>query len=72
MRHRRQRASIPYLGPAYDDQLIEPLLNERGLRATRRDDVPAFVAGLLADNRLVGWFEGRMEAGPARSAAARS
>lgn len=54
----------PYLGTAYSDAEIEKLLRECKLRAERVDDVAGVTARLLADGRIVGWFQGRMEIGP--------
>jgi carbamoyltransferase len=53
-----------YWGPEYSDDEIGQLLVERHLTATREDDIAGRVAGLLADNRIVGWLQGRMESGP--------
>lgn len=60
-----------YYGPAYDDAAIEQALIAAGLTYRRCDDLPAEVAGLLAQSKVVGWFQGRMEAG-ARALGARS
>lgn len=61
----------PYLGPAYDDAQIEALLRWAKLPYRRCEDLAAETARLLADNRIVGWFQGRMEFGP-RALGARS
>jgi carbamoyltransferase len=62
-----------YLGPAFDDDAIEAAL--RGLGAVyerlTRDELLERTARLLAEERVVGWFEGRMEFGP-RALGARS
>lgn len=63
-----------YLGPAWDDDEIEPLLRWAQLDYERLDDDAALVAraaALLADDRILGWFQGRMEWGP-RALGARS
>jgi carbamoyltransferase len=60
-----------FLGPAYAEQEIEELLREAGLPYRRVDDIAAATASLLAQNKVVGWFQGRMEFGP-RSLGARS
>jgi carbamoyltransferase len=53
-----------YLGPEYSDEEIARILDARGLTYRRVDD-PAVEAGrLLADNKIVAWFQGRMESGP--------
>ena len=59
-----QKASL--IGPAFPDEEIERYLEERGApyRKLSDDEVPVEVARLLADERVVGWFQGRMEFGP--------
>ncbi len=59
-----QRGSL--LGPAYDDAAVAAFLAARSLPHARLDDEPLLdaVAGLLAEGRVVGWFQGRMEFGP--------
>lgn len=54
----------PYLGTSYDDEHIGKLLAECKLAATRHDDIAAEAARLVADGKIVGWFQGRMEIGP--------
>ena len=55
-----------YLGPAFSDNEIEAFLKETGAVYERldRDDLLSRVSGLLADEKVVGWFNGRMEFGP--------
>jgi len=55
-----------YLGPSFDDAAIRAALDERGARYRRleRDELLEAVAGHLADENVVGWFNGRMEFGP--------
>lgn len=60
-----------YLGPAFDECEIAALLDRAGLAYERLDDVPGRTAQLLADDKIVGWFQGRMEFGP-RALGARS
>jgi carbamoyltransferase len=60
-----------YLGPGFEDEDIEALLRWAKLPYRRPDDLAAETAHLLADNRIVGWFQGRMEFGP-RALGARS
>lgn len=66
-------AFSPYLGPEYSDTEIEKALTSSGLsyRRVSDDELLTDVAGRLADDRIVGWFQGRMEAGP-RALGARS
>jgi len=55
-----------YLGPAYGREQVRETLD--GYNAVYRElDEPALlddVAGLMADGKVVGWFQGRMEFGP--------
>ena len=62
-----------YLGPSYSAVEIEDYLRSVGAVFKRLDrgDLHQRVAGLLAEERIVGWFNGRMEFGP-RALGARS
>jgi carbamoyltransferase len=55
-----------YLGPSFSDEEIEAALDRAGAQYTRmdRDALLREVAAALADERIVGWFNGRMEFGP--------
>lgn len=53
-----------YLGPGYCDAEIEKVLRTYKLRATRLDDVASTTAEMLANGKIIGWFQGRMEFGP--------
>jgi carbamoyltransferase len=60
-----QRASL--LGPAFDDDAIAAFVRERGIVAQHYDDPEVLVdtvAGLMAAENVIGWFQGRMEFGP--------
>lgn len=65
------RMEHAFLGPAYDDNAIEAALRFAGVRYRRLQDVAEETAALLAKDRVVGWFQGRMEFGP-RALGARS
>jgi carbamoyltransferase len=60
-----------FLGPAHDEQEIEAFLRQAKLSFRRAEDLPSEVAELLAQNKVIGWFQGRMEFGP-RALGARS
>ncbi len=60
-----------YLGPAFADDEVERFLVWTGVPYRRVDDVAAETAKILADDRVIGWFQGRMEFGP-RALGARS
>ena len=55
-----------YLGPSFTDDEIEAFLKSvgAGYQRMERDDLLREVASLLADEKIVGWFDGRMEFGP--------
>jgi carbamoyltransferase len=62
-----------YLGPAYSEAEIESYLQSVGTTYTRleRGELLQEVARLLSEEKVVGWFNGRMEFGP-RALGARS
>ena len=66
-----QKAS--YLGPEYPDEEIENFLKDESIpyKKYSREELPKAVADLLAQEKVVGWFQGRMEFGP-RALGARS
>jgi carbamoyltransferase len=51
-------------GPAYGDDAVREVLEARRLGYRRTTDPAGEAARLLADGKIVGWFQGRMEAGP--------
>jgi carbamoyltransferase len=53
-----------YLGPAYSDAEIEAALRHAHARYARPGNLVEMIAGQLALDRIVGWFQGRMEFGP--------
>ncbi len=53
-----------YLGPEFSDEEIEKALRTYKLRAAKLDDIAATTAELLANGKIIGWFQGRMEFGP--------
>jgi carbamoyltransferase len=55
-----------YLGPAFGEAEIVEFLNKFSIDYTRMNDSDKFstVAQLLAEENVVGWFQGRMEFGP--------
>jgi carbamoyltransferase len=59
-----QRAS--YLGPGFSSDEIQDYLESNGIpyRRLPGDEVPKTIAELLDSEKVVGWFNGRMEFGP--------
>lgn len=53
-----------YLGPEYTNQEIENVLKLRNLTYSKIDNPSEFAARELADDKIVAWFQGRMESGP--------
>ncbi len=55
-----------YLGPEYTTEEIQAFLEAQGAHYTclPKSDLIEHVAELLADGKIVGWFDGRMEFGP--------
>jgi carbamoyltransferase len=64
-------ARTPFIGPAYDDTAIERQLAAAKIAADRPSDIAAVAADLLADGKILGWFQNRMEFGQ-RALGARS
>lgn len=60
-----------YFGPEYGNAEIEQALKLRRIEYRRLEDATAFAAKLLAQDKIVAWFQGRMESGP-RALGARS
>ncbi len=62
-----------YLGPSYEQNYIEKELESSGAKfiVTSEDEMIEQTAKALADGKVVGWFQGKMEFGP-RSLGCRS
>jgi len=68
----QQQGSL--LGPRYSDAELQDFLDEQGIvyhRLTDEGQLCRQVAGYLSEQKVVGWFQGRMEYGP-RSLGGRS
>jgi len=53
-----------YWGPEYTDQEIEKFLNWAKVPYKKMQDVAEETAQILCENKIIGWFQGRMEFGP--------
>ncbi len=55
-----------YLGPKFDNGYIADYLKRNNIPYTEFSDeeIPEKIADLIADEKVVGWFQGRMEFGP--------
>ncbi len=69
--HDLQKSSL--LGPAYSDDYVEKFLTDSDIPYRRFDGktIVKEVADLIAQNKVIGWFQGRIEFGP-RALGARS
>ena len=67
------RQAGSYLGPEYSDAEIREFLENRKIpyRQYPENELITLTAALLAEEKVVGWFQGRMEFGP-RALGARS
>ncbi|MGS1033187.1 carbamoyltransferase family protein [Burkholderia glumae] len=70
-RERRWTMEHAYLGPQYGEDEIERFLRWSKLPYRRLADVAGDTAALLADGKVIGWYQGRTEFGP-RALGARS
>ncbi|MBH98504.1 MAG: hypothetical protein CMM56_08640 [Rhodospirillaceae bacterium] len=63
---KRDEMSGTYLGPEFSDDEIESSLNECGAKYLKlsQDELIEKVAAALADEKAIGWMQGRMEFGP--------
>ena len=53
-----------YWGPEYSNDEIETTLKQAKITYRRAEDVSREAANLIADDKIVGWFQGCMEVGP--------
>lgn len=53
-----------YWGPSYSNKEIREVLDQRNLTYKTSNNVASDTAKLLAQNKIIGWFQGRMESGP--------
>jgi carbamoyltransferase len=54
----------PYWGPSFTDDEIEKFLKWTKVPYRKMSNVAQETASLLADNKIIGWYQGRMEFGP--------
>ena len=55
-----------YLGPEFNDDEIKQMLDVKQIKYKKLADeeIPGTVAKLINDEKVIGWFQGRMEFGP--------
>lgn len=61
---RRCEMEHAFLGPAYSQEEIEQFLRWSNLPYRRLSNIAVETAELLAQEKIIGWFQGRMEFGP--------
>ena len=59
-----QKIDHIYWGPCYSNDEIESILRERNLHYRKSDNISKEAAKALAEQKIIGWFQGRMESGP--------
>jgi carbamoyltransferase len=65
LRQPRPRGSYIFLGPRYDDADLKAALDDAGLEYRYEPTrIARTTARAIAEGRIVGWFQGRMECGP--------
>ncbi len=67
----RYRMEHAFLGPEYSEEEIEEFLRWSKVPFRRMQNVAEETADLLAQDKIIGWFQGRLEFGP-RALGARS
>ena len=63
-KERQEPMTHAYLGPEFNDEEILQALRSKGLNHNKPTDVEKYAASKLVDGKIVGWFQGRAEAGP--------
>lgn len=58
------REESVYKGPEYSLERMEKALAETGLNFRKSDEICREAADKIAQGRIVGWYQGRLEAGP--------
>lgn len=62
--HKFNKWIHPYYGPSFNDEEIGKILKQAKVEYERHKDPAGVAAELLADGKIIGWFQGRMEVGP--------
>jgi len=58
------RFFCPYQGPQYNNDEIENALKSNSITFSKCSDVTCSAADFLAEEKIIGWFQGRLECGP--------
>lgn len=62
--HRSYQMNHVFLGPSYSDDEIEKFIQWAKLPYRKLKNIAEETAEILAENKIIGWFQGRMEFGP--------
>jgi carbamoyltransferase len=54
----------PYVGTSYSNEEIKTIIDGAKLKAEYIEDICEKTSSLLADGKIIGWFQGAMEIGP--------
>lgn len=61
---KRWQLTMPYLGAGFSNHAIEDMLQDAGVAYTTPKDIAGKAAKAIAQGDVIGWFQGRAEAGP--------
>ncbi|KPA11762.1 carbamoyltransferase [Candidatus Magnetomorum sp. HK-1] len=54
----------PFTGPEFSDNEIEEAINFNGFKINRIENKEVKAAQMISEQKIIGWFQGRMEFGP--------
>jgi carbamoyltransferase len=60
----RPKDGFTYTGPEFTEAEMEQALVDAGVEYERMDDIAGHAAAKIADGKIIGWVQGRMECGP--------
>jgi carbamoyltransferase len=60
----RPKGGFTYTGPEFTEAEMEQALVDAGVEYERMDDIAGHAAAKIADGKIIGWVQGRMECGP--------
>lgn len=63
-KQKHQLLDDAYFGPEYSNEEIRQILDHRGLQYEYVSNPSLAAAKCLSENKIIGWFQGRMESGP--------
>ena len=61
---REFRMDTTYWGPGFSDDEMEAYLRKNNIAYSKHENIEEVAAGLLNRQKIIGWFQGRMEFGP--------